>query len=69
MKSDAPVKRFDCVAYMRAARERISAEISRMSREEFRRWANSSLVEDPIFANLAARHRESAEREADESSR
>ena len=69
MKSDAPVKRFDCVAYMREARERISSKISSMSREEFRRWVNSSLVEDPIFANLAARHRESAEREADESSR
>lgn len=69
MKSDAPVKQFDCVAYMREARERISAEISRMSHEEFRRWVNSSRAEDPIFASLAARHRESAEREADESSR
>lgn len=68
MKSDAPVKRFDCVAYMRKARERISSKISSMNHEEFRQWVNSSLVEDSIFASLAARHRESAEREADERS-
>ena len=68
MKSDAPVKQFDCVQYMREARERIGAKISGMSREEFRRWVNSSLTEDPILARLAARHREPVERGTDESS-
>ena len=54
MKSNAPVKQFDCVAYMREARERISAKMSGVSREEFRRWVNSSLTEDPILARLIA---------------
>ena len=68
MKSDSPVKQFDCVAYMREAREQISAKISSMSHEEFRRWVNSSIMEDPILARFAARHREPAERGTDESS-
>ena len=54
MESDAPVKRFDCVACMREARERISAKISSMSHEEFRRWVNSSIAEDLILARFAA---------------
>ena len=62
MKSDASVKRFDCVACMREARERISAKISSMSHEEFRRWVNSSIAEDPILASFAVRHRDPAER-------
>ena len=64
MKSDAPVKRFDCVAYMREARERISAEISIMSREEFRRWVNSSLTEDPIFVRLTGHRAKSSRHDA-----
>ena len=68
MKSNAPVKQFDCVAYMREARERISAKMSGMSREEFRRRVNSSLTEDPILARLVARHRGPVERGTDERS-
>ena len=53
MESDASVKRFDCVACMREARERISAKIPGMGYEEFRRWVNSSIAEDPILASFA----------------
>ena len=64
MKSDAPVKQFDCVAYMREARERISADISSMSHEEFRRLVNASLTQDPIFVRLAGRWGKSSRHDA-----
>ena len=54
MKTDPPVKAFDCVAYMRDSRRRISAEISGMSHEGVRRWASSCQPEDTALARLLA---------------
>lgn len=69
MKSDPHVKEFDCVAYMREARHRISAEISGMSHEEVRRWASRGTREDTALGKLLAHFDESTEREADKVSR
>lgn len=64
MKTGPPVKAFDCVAYMRDSRRRISAEISGMSHEEVRRWASSCQPEDTAFARLFVRSNASSERGA-----
>ena len=34
-------KKFDCVAFMREAQDRISDTMATMSREEFRHWLRS----------------------------
>ena len=64
MKTNPPVKAFDCVAYMRDSRRRISAEISGMSYKEVRRWARFCQAEDTAFARLFVRSSASSERGA-----
>jgi hypothetical protein len=54
-------KTFDAVALMRAARERISAEIEGMSLEEELRWLASQELHDPFLRRL----RERAARQTD----
>ena len=58
MTSEAPGKSFDCVAYMREARTRISDRMMSMSRDEFRNWLRSYRHADPALAKLAAETRE-----------
>ncbi|MDE0053075.1 MAG: hypothetical protein OXT64_02305 [Gammaproteobacteria bacterium] len=65
MKNEGTGKRFDSVAYMREARERISAEISGMSHEEFRQWVNGYRQSNPALARLAGRRAESIQGDAD----
>jgi hypothetical protein len=48
-------KAFDAVALMRAARDRISAEIEGMSLEEELRWLASQELHDPFLRRLRER--------------
>ena len=45
--------KFDCVAFMREARDRISKKMATMSREEFRHWLRSYRYSDPVLQRLA----------------
>ena len=53
MKSETRKKSFDCVAFMREARDRVSDKMATMSREEFRRWLRSYRYSDPALQRLA----------------
>ena len=53
MRSEAREKSFDCVAFMREARDRISDKMATMSREGFRRWLRSYRYPDPVLQRLA----------------
>ena len=55
--SETSSTRFDCVAYMREARTRISDRMTTMSHEEFRHWLRSYRHADPALAKLAAETR------------
>jgi len=58
-------KTFDSVAMMRAARDRISAEIQGMTLEEELKWLASQEIEDPFLKRLrerAAQHAEMTDR-------
>lgn len=58
-------KKFDAVAMMRAARDRISTEIEGMTLEEELKWLASQEVADPLLQRLrdrAARHAHAADR-------
>jgi len=58
-------KEFDAVAMMRAARERISAEIEGMTLEEELKWLASQEIQDPFLKGLrdrAAPHADAADR-------
>ncbi len=48
-------ERFDAVAMMRAARDKISAEIEGMTLEEELKWLASQEVEDPFLKRLRDR--------------
>jgi hypothetical protein len=48
-------KKFDAVAMMRSARDRISAEIDGMTLEEELRWLASQELHDPILKRLRER--------------
>ena len=48
-------KKFDAVALMRAARDRISAEIEGMTLEEELRWLASQELHDPLLKRLHQR--------------
>ena len=55
-----PEKKFDAVAMMRSARDRISTEITGMTLEEELRWLASQELNDPFLRYLrerAAQHR------------
>lgn len=54
-------KKFDAVALMRSARDRISAEIEDMTLEEELRWLASQELHDPFLTRL----RERAAQQAD----
>lgn len=48
-------KKFDAVAMMRSARDRISAEIEGMTLEEELKWLASQEVNDPFLERLRDR--------------
>ena len=60
-------KKFDAVAMMRAARDKISAEIDGMTLEEELRWFASQKLEDSFLQRLRDRVAPQAE-EADQPS-
>ena len=58
-------KKFDAVAMMRAARDKISAEIAGMTLEEELRWLASQPLQDPFLKRLrdrAAQQTDAADR-------
>ena len=57
MQPEPAGKRFDCVAYMRRERDRISAEIATMDHRELVRWLRSFRYSDPALQRLADRLR------------
>ena len=61
MRTEAHVKQFDCVGYMRDARDHISAEIAGMNHDDLMRWVRSYHHSDPLLADLATCPSESAE--------
>jgi hypothetical protein len=50
-----PEKKFDAVAMMRSARDRISTEITGMTLEEELRWLASQELNDPFLMCLRER--------------
>jgi len=54
-------KKFDAVAMMRSARDKISAEIEGMTLDEELKWLASQEVKDPFLARI----RERAAQQAD----
>jgi hypothetical protein len=48
-------KKFDAVAMMRSARDKISAEIEGMTLEEELKWLASQEVKDPLLKRLRDR--------------
>lgn len=54
-------KKFDAVAMMRAARDRISAEIAGMTLEEELKWLASQTLEDPFLKRLRDRAAQQAD--------
>jgi len=52
MKTEAGEKTFDCVRWTRRTRDRISAEIRHMSRDELGRWLEDRRPTDPFLAEL-----------------
>ena len=54
--------KFDCVAFMREARDRISDKMTTMSHEEFRHWLRSFRYTDPALQRLADRLADSGPR-------
>ncbi|HVQ77685.1 MAG TPA: hypothetical protein VMT79_19355 [Candidatus Binatia bacterium] len=54
-------KKFDAVALMRAARDRISAEIEGMTLEEELRWLASPELYDPFLIRLRQRAAQQAD--------
>ena len=57
MTANRPEKSFDCVAFMREARSRLSRKMNSMSGEEFRHWLHHGKYSDPRLAKLAAQAR------------
>lgn len=54
-------KKFDAVAMMRSARDKISAQIEGMSLEEELKWLASQEVHDPFLARLRDRAAQQAD--------
>lgn len=53
MTTEPKNKKFDCVAFMREARDHVSDKMATMSREEFRHWLRSYRYSDPVLQRLA----------------
>ena len=60
-----PVKKFDAVAMMRSARDRISAEIEGMTLEQEVRWLASQELSDPFLERLRDRAAQQADAAVD----
>ena len=54
-------KKFDAVAMMRAARDKISAEIEGMTLEEQLEWLASQEIQDPFLKRLRDRAAQQAD--------
>ncbi len=54
-------KKFDAVAMMRAARDKISAEIEGMTLEEELKWLAAQEVDDPFLKRLRDRAAQQAD--------
>jgi hypothetical protein len=54
-------KEFDAVAMMRAARDRLSAEIEGMTLEEELNWLASQAIDDPFLKRLRDRAAQQAD--------
>ena len=54
-------KKFDAVALMRAARDKISAEIEGMTLEEELKWLASQELDDPFLRRLRDRAAQQAD--------
>ncbi len=54
-------KKFDAVAMMRAARDKISAEIAVMTLEEELKWLASQELQDPFLKRLRDRAAQQAD--------
>ena len=61
-------KKFDAVAMMRSARDKISAEIEGMTLEEELKWLASQEIQDPFLMRLRERAAQQADA-ADDASR
>ena len=57
MTANKTEKSFDCVAFMREARSRLSQKMNSMSGDEFRHWLRHREYSDPRLAKLAAQAR------------
>ena len=70
MTTELKGKKFDCVAFMRKAKDRISDKMTTMSREEIRHWLRSYCYFDQVLQSLAdeARSRKLEDGEAPEQS-
>ena len=58
-------KKFDAVAMMRLARDRVSAQIERMTLEEELAWLASQELEDPFLRRLREKAAQQADAAAD----
>ena len=67
MKTGTSLENFDCVRYMREARDRISVETANMGPEDLMRWLRSYRYSDPLLEKLAAHRCEPTGRPSDES--
>jgi len=54
-------KKFDAVAMMRSARDRISAEIEGMTLEQELKWLASQQIDDPFLKRLRDRAAQQAD--------
>ena len=54
-------KKFDAVAMMRSARDKISAEIEGMTLEEELKWLASQEIQDPLLKRLRDRAAQQAD--------
>ena len=62
LTANGPEKSFDCVAFMREARSRLSQKMNSMSGEEFRHWLRHGEYSVPQLAKLAAQARPAEKR-------
>jgi hypothetical protein len=62
-------KKFDAVAMMRSARDKISAEIKGMTLEEELKWLASQEIEDPFLKRLRERAAQQAAADARKATR
>jgi len=62
-------KKFDAVAMMRSARDKISAEIKGMTLQEELKWLASQEIEDPFLKRLRERAAQQAAADARKATR